>query len=141
MKLYTLKKISKIKNSKIFISFIDKHYIHPSFIKNKRQVYNFLAGEIAKKLTIKGGLILSIDKSNNKKHIQKEFNDYFVENLINSDLSRITISHNYSQSIICIQIVDLIAWSYFQKLEREKDEYVDKIKIETYVSEIRKLKK
>lgn len=87
IKLYTYNKMNEIKKSKIFIVFLDKHYIHHSILQNKRQVYNFLTMEIAKQLRITGNLKVNIDKSNSKKYIQKEFNDYFVKNLINTNLS------------------------------------------------------
>ena len=69
-----------------------------------------------------------IDKSETKHSDIKLFDKYFIENLNNNLNFPIEISHLSSTNSKGLQIIDIISWSYFQKYEKNNEEFIKLIK-------------
>jgi len=96
-------------------------------IENKNNVYDYLAGLLAEQIELNSPLIVRIDKSKiNNKDIGK-FNELFREKLNIGNKLKVEIYHSLSHKYKSIQVVDVLAWSYFQKFERNNPEFVDLI--------------
>ena len=66
-----------------------------------------------------------------QKNRQKEidnFNELFLNSLINIQKQPITIEHADSMNYKGLQMADLISWSAFHNFENENHEFIDLIK-------------
>ncbi len=138
VKIHLLKELNKIRNARIYCSVLNKSYINSQFlIDDKNKLYNYVAGNLAKQIKIKGQLEVRIDKSKGKQLLRDEFDTYFKNKLeLNCELQKIDLFHSYSHSWAGLQFADMLAWSYFQNFEHKNDTYVNLIKIESKVYKI-----
>lgn len=136
IKLHMIKNINTIKDIQLFTAVLDKSILFKFndmenyFMKNKRFVYNYVAGELANQIEIEGSLEVIIDKSMGKLATREEFNNYFIKNLFNSKLHNIKISHSYSHAVKGLQFADLIAGIYFIHYTHKNSFYSNKIEIQ-----------
>lgn len=98
------------------------------FENNKHEFYNTIVGEIAKHIPFeKTELEIRIDKSKNKKDLRDEFNSYFIE-IFNSHssckITESTIHHSDSKLWSGLQFADVLAWSEYQKIAFNKNEFI-----------------
>lgn len=102
-------------------------------IKHKDKLYNFIAGKLAANINLYGcDLEIRIDKSKGKQLLRDDFNQYFAKYLkSNSKIGNLMIHHSLSHSFSGLQFADLLAWSVFQKEERDNCEYVDLFEFES----------
>ena len=98
-------------------------------------LYDSVVYEIAKNLKISNNLEIHIDKSKTQHHIEK-FNYRFRNNIKSNPGYKLKIHHSYSEKWAGLQFADLIAWSYFQKYERNNSFFVNLIKVNSYVIEV-----
>ena len=68
-----------------------------------------------------------VDKCKNKQEEINNFNKLFLSNLNNSKNHSIDIKHANSIHYNGLQMADVIAWSIFQSVERNNDEFIDLI--------------
>jgi K+-sensing histidine kinase KdpD len=130
---HILKKINKLTDIKIFFMVLDKTRMKSLYLKNnKHKQYNFVAGKLASYLPLKEQEVkIVIDRSKGRQLLEQDFNNYFKTKLETKNKpNKLSISHSYSQNWAGLQIVDFIAWSAFQKFERNNNEFIDIIKIE-----------
>ncbi|KZX11430.1 DUF3800 domain-containing protein [Methanobrevibacter filiformis] len=130
--LKLLKKLNKT-NSKIYTVIFDKRKYYNDFDKNK--LYNKLVGILAEHLKINSNLTVRIDRSKANTRDMEIFNKYFEKKLSLKNELKLKIFHSYSHEWNGLQIIDIIAWSYFQKYENQKSEFIDIIKLETKIIE------
>ncbi len=133
---HMLTKLSEIESAKIFYIVLEKKKIFSEYLKNnKNKLYNYVAGKLAKHISIDGGDVdIRIDKSKGKQLLRDDFDRYFLHNLKeNSNIQKITIHHSYSHSWSGLQFADMLAWACFQKFEYSNSEYVDLISLEQEV--------
>ena len=95
---------------------------------NNNELYDIIASELAKMITIKQKTSIIIDKSKTKHSDIKLFDKYFIENLNNNLNFPIEISHLSSTNSKGLQIIDIISWSYFQNYEKNNEEFIKLIK-------------
>ncbi len=98
---------------------------------DNKELYDILASELAKLITITNPTFIFIDKSKNKNYEILKFNQKFLENLINYKNQPITIEHVNSMHFKGLQIADLISWSIFQSFEHDNNEFSRLIKNKT----------
>jgi hypothetical protein len=130
---YLLKKINKT-NSKICTVIFNKRKCYKDFDKNN--LYNKLVGILAEHLKINSDLTIRIDRSKANTRDMEIFNKYFEKKLNLRNEFKLKIFHSYSHEWDGLQIIDVIAWSYFQKYENQKSEFVDMIKLEAKTIEV-----
>lgn len=129
---YLLEKLNAVTSAKVFHMILEKKKIRSDFLKNnKHKEYNFIAGKLAKSIDIgKNDLLVRIDKSKGKQVLQEDFNQYFEKCLREkSNLGKVEIHHSFSQSWSGLQFADLLAWSAFQRVEKNNFEYSEIIRI------------
>lgn len=90
-------------------------------------LYDTLASKLAKKINIDNSTYIIIDKCKNKQEEINNFNKLFLSNLNNSKNHSIDIKHANSIHYNGLQMADVIAWSIFQSVERNNDEFIDLI--------------
>lgn len=90
-------------------------------------LYDTLASKLAKKINIDNSTYVIIDKCKNKQEEINNFNKLFLSNLNNSKNHSIDIKHANSIHYNGLQMADVIAWSIFQSVERNNDEFIDLI--------------
>lgn len=95
---------------------------------NNNELYDIIASELAKMITIKQKTSIIIDKSKTKHSDIKLFDKHFIENLNNNLNFPIEISHLSSTNSKGLQIIDIISWSYFQNYEKNNEEFIKLIK-------------
>ena len=79
-----------------------------------------MAGALAEQITLKDSIIIRINKSKGKQVLRQRFDDYFLSNLKKDSINKkVEIYHSFSHSWSGLQFADMLAWSYFQKFERE----------------------
>ena len=105
-------------------------------IENKNRIYDYIAGLLAKEIELKTSLLVRIDKSKVQYKDIENFNRFFQENLKIDDKFNVEIHHNESHKHESIQVVDVIAWSFFQKFERNRPEYVNLIHLKTNIKKL-----
>jgi len=133
---YMLKKLNEVKGARIFYIVLEKKKIFSDYLKNnKHKLYNYVAGKLAKQITLADiDVEIRIDKLKGKQLLQEDFNNYFIGNLKErSSIRKVTVHHSYSHSWSGLQFADVLAWSCFQKFERSNSEYVDLITLEQEV--------
>lgn len=136
---HMLTKLNEVKNAKIFYVVLEKKKVISEYLKdNKSKLYNYVAGKLARNITLNEvDVEIRIDKSKGKQLLREDFNNYFLKNLLEkSGIRKATIFHSYSHSWSGIQFADVLAWACFQKFERNNAEYVDLIKLEQEVYHI-----
>ncbi|MDR2967942.1 MAG: DUF3800 domain-containing protein [Methanobacteriaceae archaeon] len=121
-----LRKLNKL-NAKLYCIVFDKEKFP---IEDKNKCYDYLAGLIAEQIKINSSLIIRIDKSKAKYEDINKFNKLFIKKLGFDEKFDVEIHHNHSHKHESLQVVDVIAWSFFQKFERENPEFVDLIQLE-----------
>lgn len=120
---YLLKNVNKT-NSKIFCSVLDKNSLkNPILINDKHLLYNHVAGNLAEQIVLKDDTNVIIDKSKSKKVHIEEFDRYFLNKLSYADNINIDIYHYLSHLNNGLQIVDVIAWAFYQHYEYNNDYY------------------
>ena len=122
-----LKRLENIDYEAVIIVF-NKENIDKIKYSNNNELYDIIASELAKMITIKQKTSIIIDKSKTKHSDIKLFDKYFIENLNNNLNFPIEISHLSSTNSKGLQIIDIISWSYFQNYEKNNDEFIKLIK-------------
>ena len=121
-------KLNELSGAYNFNMTLLKKRITSDYLKKHRdKLYNFIAGKLATNINLYGcDLEIRIDKSKGKQFLRDDFNHYFKENLReDSEIGKVAIHRSYSHSFSGLQFADLLAWSVFQKEERDNSEYVD----------------
>ena len=132
---YIIKKILKKINTidcEIVAIIFDKKNIYK--IQNKTDfnvLYNTIASELAKRISITNPTSIIIDKYKNKEDEIDNFNKTFKSNLNNFKNYPIIIKHGNSINYNGLQIVDLISWSIFQSVEHKNFEFINLIENKT----------
>ena len=86
-------------------------------------LYDVLAAQLAKSISINQKTAVFIDRSKNKNHIS-EFNELFITKLENVKNHPIEINHVNSVNYKGLQVADLISWSTYQAFENENSEFI-----------------
>ena len=123
-----LKKLNKIDYEihTVILNKENKYKINYNY--NNNLLYNIIASKLAEIILINEKTQIVIDRSkSNDKEIELS-NEMFENNLNNPKDYPITINHLSSVHTKGLQIADLIAWSFFQKIEHENDEFVNILK-------------
>ncbi len=132
IKIYMLKKLNSVSNVKIYHVILQKNKVFSDYLKkDKHKLYNFVAGKLAKNILMNDiNVDIKIDKSKGNLFLQEDFNEYFKKRLEedSNDMS-CKIEHSYSHSWSGLQFADLIAWSCFQKYEKDNSSYLDILKV------------
>jgi hypothetical protein len=105
-------------------------------MENNNSIYDYVAGLLAEEIEINSSLIVRIDKSKLKYDDINKFNDFFREKLKIDNRFNVEIHHNESHKHESIQVVDVIVWSYFQKVERNNPEFVNLIHLKTNIKKL-----
>lgn len=100
---------------------------------HKDKLYNFIAGKLATNINLYGcDIEIRIDKSKGKQLLRDDFNHYFEEHLRDhSKIGNLEIHHSMSHSFSGLQFADLLAWSVYQKEERNIPDYVELFEFES----------
>ncbi|MFH1971425.1 MAG: DUF3800 domain-containing protein [Patescibacteria group bacterium] len=133
IKFYMLKKLNSVSGAKVFHVVLEKKKVFSKYLKeDKHKLYNFIAGKLAKNILMNDmDIEIKIDKSKGNILLRKDFNDYFKQRLEEGcDEMECKIEHSYSHSWSGLQFADLLAWSCFQKYEKENSSYLEQLKIE-----------
>lgn len=121
---YLLRKLDE-KDYKIIAIIFNKKNIYKFDYQNSFPLlYDIIASEIAKKLEINDNLEIYIDRSKKSNEIA-DFNKRFKNNIHNPNNYKINITHEDSMFLKCLQIVDYVAWSFFQKYERNNSYFIN----------------
>ncbi|SCG86914.1 putative protein (plasmid) [Methanobacterium congolense] len=139
VKEYMIKKLNKVPNATIYcIIFNKEHYLSNS--KNymdKNELYDCVAGALAREITLRDNTIIRIDKSKGKQFLRKRFDSYFKKNL-NTNNRKVEIYHSESHAWSGLQFADIIAGSYFQKFEHDDGICVDLLDIKCNLHELKR---
>ena len=128
LRKHMIHKLNRLPGAANFnITFIKKHLTSEYLLNHKDKLYNFVAGKLAVNINLYDcDLEIRIDKSKGKQLLRDDFNQYFEQLLRkDSDIGRLNIHHSYSHSFSGLQFADLLAWSVYQKEERDNPEYVN----------------
>ena len=126
-----LKKLDKT-SSKVVGIILDKRYIYRIHQnQNYNILYDTLASELAKEITINDSTSIIIDKCKNKEYEIINFNKKFVSNLNNIKNYPVNVKHANSTNYKGLQIADIVAWSIFQSVERNNSDFIDLIEDKT----------
>jgi hypothetical protein len=127
IRVHMLKEFNRIEECQLFCVVMNKSFLTSKFlIQDKHKFYNYVAGHLANLIEIRGDLEIRIDMSKGKQMLRDDFDDYFRDKINrNSEIGNILIYHSYSHAWSGLQFADLIAWSYFQKFERNNSFYVN----------------
>lgn len=132
---YIIKKIlNKFNNtnSKVVGIILDKKNIYKIHNRNEYNIlYDTIASRLAQEININNPTSIIVDKSKNKPQEITNFNRLFKSNLNNFKNQSVDIKHANSIHYNCLQMVDIIAWSIFQSVERDNSEFVDLIQNKT----------
>ncbi len=128
LKIKILKKLKNI-DYEIFIIVFDKSNRYKiGYEYDNKEVYDILASKLAELINIDKPTFIFIDKSKNKQKEIDNFNELFLNSLINIQKQPIVIEHADSMHYKGLQMADLISWSTFQNFENENHEFIDLIK-------------
>jgi len=127
-----LRKVNHL-NAEIFCIVLTKQKYS---IVNKNQCYDYLSGLLAEQIEIHSSLLVRIDKSKIIRKDINEFNKLFKEKLNIDEKFNVEIYHSLSHRYKSIQVVDVVAWSYFQKFENQNPEFVEQIHLKVNIKEI-----
>jgi hypothetical protein len=122
-----LRKVNNIDYEVVAI-FLDKQNLYnvPEFYKY-HVLYDTLASKLAEKIIIDSPTTVIVDRSKSKHEDIRIFNERFSSCLNNPNNCPINIDHVNSIKERGLQIVDLIAWSFFQNLEHNNSKFIDLI--------------
>ncbi|WP_409200274.1 DUF3800 domain-containing protein [Methanobrevibacter sp. DSM 116169] len=121
---YLLRKLNE-KDYKIIATVFNKKNIYKyDYDNNYQLLYDNIASEIAKKLEINDNLQVYVDRSKKPNEIVN-FNKTFKNNIYNPNNYNINITHEDSMSLKGLQVADYVAWSIFQKYERNNPYFID----------------
>lgn len=128
---YMLFKLNEGQGAKVVYIVLEKKKIISEYLQNhKDKLYNYIAGKLAKNLTLSDSIIeIRIDRSKGNQLLQYDFNNYFLMKLAPNN-SNPQIFHSYSHAWPGLQFADILAWAAFQKFEHLNQEYLDILKIE-----------
>ena len=108
-----------------FIIVFDKQNMYKiDYDYNTNSLYDILASQLAKTITINEKTIIILDKTKNKNQID-DFNQVFNDKLINPKKYPVEIKHVNSVNYKGLQVADLISWSTFQSVERNNNEFIE----------------
>ena len=108
-----------------FIIVFDKQNMYKiDYDYNINSLYDILASQLAKTITINEKTIIILDKTKNKNQID-DFNRVFNDKLINPKKYPVEIKHVNSVNYKGLQVADLISWSTFQAVERKNNEFIE----------------
>ena len=108
-----------------FIIVFDKQNMYKiDYDYNTNSLYDILASQLAKTITINEKTIIILDKTKNKNQID-DFNRVFNDKLINPKKYPVEIKHVNSVNYKGLQVADLISWSTFQSVERNNNEFIE----------------
>ncbi len=122
-----LKKLNNV-DYKVFVVIFNKKNKSKITFKNTNELYNIIACELAKIIPITSKTSIVVDKSKSKNIEILNFNKFFEINLNNFKKYSIDFHHLSSLHNKELQIVDLIAWSFFQSKEYDDEEFIKLIK-------------
>ena len=112
-------------NYQAFIIVFDKQNMYKiDYDYNTNSLYDILASQLAKTITINEKTIIILDKTKNKNQID-DFNQVFNDKLINPKKYPVEIKHVNSVNYKGLQVADLISWSTFQSVERNNNEFIE----------------
>ncbi len=131
LKLKIFKKLKNVNYETFILVFEKINRYKIGYGYDNKELYDILASELAKLITITNPTFIFIDKSKNKNYEILKFNQKFLENLINYKNQPITIEHVNSMHFKGLQIADLISWSIFQSFEHDNNEFSRLIKNKT----------
>ena len=132
VRMHMLAKLNGLNDAQILYVVLEKKKLFSEYLKNdKHKLYNYIAGKLAQNLKLQdAGAEIRIDKSKGKQLLQDDFNAYFKTKLAGSEPK---IFHSYSHGWSGLQFADLLAWSCFQKFERNNPKFLDLIKLQQEV--------
>ena len=139
-----LKKVNNI-DYEVYAIYLDKQNLDkiPNFY-NHHELYDEIASKLAEKIKITAPTCIIVDKSKFNQNLINNFNNLFLSKLDNAENHQISIMHADSMNYKGLQIVDLISWSVFQKVEHQNSKYIDIIQnkkiFEVYKSSINEMK-
>jgi len=133
LKLKIFKKLKNVNYETFILVFEKINRYKIGYGYDNKELYDILASELAKLITITNPTFIFIDKSKNKNYEILKFNQKFLENLINYKNQPITIEHVNSMHFKGLQIADLISWSIFQSFEHDNNEFSRLIKNKTII--------
>ena len=131
LKLKIFKKLKNVNYETFILVFEKINRYKIGYGYDNKELYDILASELAKLITITNPTFIFIDKSKNKNYEILKFNQKFLENLINYKNQPITIEYVNSMHFKGLQIADLISWSIFQSFEHDNNEFSRLIKNKT----------
>lgn len=122
--------LKKLKNVdyEVYVVIFNKKNKYKIRVKDNNELYNLISSELAKIIPITAPTSIVIDKSKSKKSDILRFNKLFDSNLKNYKRYPIEFSHLSSLHNKELQIADLIAWSFFQSVEYNDEEFKKLIK-------------
>ncbi|WP_316556961.1 DUF3800 domain-containing protein [Methanimicrococcus hongohii] len=128
-----LSNLNTIHEFRVIHIIFEKQKLKNSYLrKDKHNLYNHIAGKLAEYIALEDcNLIIRIDKSKGKQALIDDFNRHLELKFKEAGFSKnLEIHHSYSHSWIGLQMVDLLAWAEFQKICKNKDEYIRLINAE-----------
>lgn len=129
---YMVSALNGIKTAKVLYVVLEKKKLISEYLKNnKDELYNYVAGKLAKQLIFNNASIeVRIDRRHGKQLLRQDFNNYFMKCLQkNSSPTKVTIEHSYSHNFAGLQFADILAWACFQKFEHHNNKFIDVLNI------------
>lgn len=115
----------------VFVIVFNKKNKYKVKFRDNNDLYDIIVSHLAELIPIVSPSSVIIDKSKSKSSEIQNFNELFEKNLNNFRKFPIKFSHLSSLHNKELQIADLIAWSFFQYMEHNNDEFVKIIKNKT----------
>ncbi|AKA49047.1 hypothetical protein IX51_07970 [uncultured archaeon] len=142
LRRYMLSRLNGLSSAYAVHCILYKDMIRSQYLRdNKHKLYNFVAGALADSIIINSANVEArIDKSKGKAVLRKDFNRYFEDKLRNgSRIGKIDIYHSDSRNFSGLQLVDILAWSVFQRFNNADLSYfdlIDTVKFPQYMVEL-----
>jgi hypothetical protein len=112
----------------VFISVFDKQNMYKiDYGYNVNHLYDILASQLAKIISIDQKTVIYMDKAKNKNQIMS-FNNLFCDKLNNVKKYPIEINHVNSRNFKGLQVADVISWSTYQAVENGNGEFIRMVK-------------
>ncbi len=108
---------------------IDKNKTNVHFRKDRDELYQWLCAEVLSDIIphrVKTGVVIHLDRMASKKGVRESMSAYLSSRIIRDRTgfsTFFTIEHQVSYNVAGLQVVDFIAGSVFQYLEREFPDY------------------
>ena len=128
LRRYMLEKLNEVEGARVLYSILEKKQLYSEYLKDdKHKLYNYVAGNLAKKIVLDDvDVEVKIDKSKGKQILRDDFNEYFEKCLKEgSIINKATVYHSNSQNWSGLQFADILAWACFQKFEHNNSEFID----------------